>query len=338
MALIKAKQLANEVVKTDGSVAMAANLAMGSNRITGMADPVGTTDAANKQYVDNAINGLKWKQSCLAATTGNITLSGAQTIDGVSVVAGNRVLVKNQTDPTQNGIYDAAAGAWTRSADADTGTELEQAAVFVQQGSTQSDTMWVQTADPVTIGATPITWVQFSSAGSLVAGAGLDLTGNTLSVNQGDGISLTTPTADAVNVNAAAIAGNGLQDDGSNNLRVLAANGSVSVSGSGVQAAVPSTSNKNQTPSVTAGDEQTTGLTIASTPAAGSYVRVSVNGIGYRLGNGVKTLDCYFSADGGTTPRAFSAIVAGDTLYWNGVISGFNLAASDSVDMEYVVA
>ena len=100
----------------------------------------------------------------------------------------------------------------------------------------------------------------------------------------------------------------------------------------------PTSSNKDQSPAVTAGDEQTTALTITSTPAGNSYVGVGVNGVNYRLGDAVKTKDCYFSVDGGVTARAIAAIAAGDTLYWNGVISGFNLAAADSVDMDYNVA
>lgn len=101
---------------------------------------------------------------------------------------------------------------------------------------------------------------------------------------------------------------------------------------------VPTTANKNQSPAAGTGNEQTTGLTIAATPSGASYVRVSVNGVGYILGDASKTtpVECYYSADGGTTPRAISAIVSGDTLYWNGTIAGFNLATTDSVDMEYV--
>jgi hypothetical protein len=108
-------------------------------------------------------------------------------------------------------------------------------------------------------------------------------------------------------------------------------------SGGGGGGSTPVSANKAQAPLATTGDNQTTGLTITLTPAGGSYVRISVNGLGQVLGDGVKTEDCYFSSDGGTTAKAIASIAAGDTLYWNGVIAGFNLATTDLVDMEYNV-
>ena len=100
---------------------------------------------------------------------------------------------------------------------------------------------------------------------------------------------------------------------------------------------IPSTADKNLSPQATSGDGATTGLTISIAPIPGSYVGVRINGIGYIVGDGVTTMDCYFSADGGATARAFSAIQAGDTLYWNGVIAGFDLFPSFRVDLDYLV-
>lgn len=174
-------------VNTAGDT-MTGNLAMGGNSITGLAEPVNAQDAATKNYVDSTAAGLTWKTAVLAATTANITLSGTQTIDGVALVAGNRVLVKNQTDQTENGIYVVAAGAWSRSTDADSGAELDSAAVFVQTGTANADTGWVQTTSNVTIGTSNIVWVQFSGSSTYVAGVGLTLTGNTFDVNLGAGI------------------------------------------------------------------------------------------------------------------------------------------------------
>ena len=155
----------------------------GGYKLTNLADPVSDQDAATKYYVDSVAQGLDVKASVVAATTANITLSGAQTIDGVSVVAGNRVLVKNQTNATQNGIYVAASGAWARSSDADTWAELVSAYVFVEQGSTYADTGWVCTVNAGgTLGTDPVTWSQFSGAGTYVAGTGLTLSGNTFSI------------------------------------------------------------------------------------------------------------------------------------------------------------
>lgn len=163
--------------------ATSADFSMNGYKITNLADPTNDQDAATKYYVDTVAQGLDVKASVLAATTANITLSGAQTIDGVSVVAGDRVLVKNQTTQADNGIYVAASGAWARSADANTWDELVSAYTFVEQGSTYADTGWVCTINKGgTLGTTPITWSQFSGAGTYLAGTGLTLTGNTFSI------------------------------------------------------------------------------------------------------------------------------------------------------------
>jgi hypothetical protein len=167
--------------------------------------PVNGQDAVNKNYVDNISTGIAWKNPCRLATTANITLSASQFIDGVSAVAGDRVLVKNQTTATQNGIYVCAAGAWTRATDADAGTELVSAAAMISEGSTQADTSWVCTTNaPITIGSTNITFVQFGGGATYTAGAGLTQTGNTFDVVAGD-TSLTV-AADSIIVNTAVIA------------------------------------------------------------------------------------------------------------------------------------
>lgn len=137
------------------------------------------TDLVN--YIAGQITGIDAKESVRAATTANITLSGTQTIDGVSVVATDRVLVKNQTSDFQNGIYVVNAGAWTRAEDMDSWDEVPSGFVFVEEGATLADTGWVATADAGgTLGTTGIPWVQFSSAGSYTAdGQGIELNGST---------------------------------------------------------------------------------------------------------------------------------------------------------------
>jgi len=121
-----------------------------------------TTQAVNNEIIAR-LAGLAWKAPVTCATTANITLSGEQTIDGVATSA-MRVLVKNQSTASQNGIYISAAGAWARSSDADTGTEIHGAVVTVQEGTSNENTTWVQTSDGVTIGVTSIVWSQLGTS------------------------------------------------------------------------------------------------------------------------------------------------------------------------------
>jgi hypothetical protein len=179
-----------------------AALAMNSQKITGLADPTAAQDAATKAYVDGVAQGLDAKISVRAATTADITLSGTQTIDGVAVIAGDRVLVKNQATNTQNGIYVVAAGAWSRATDADTWNELIAAFTFVEEGTANADTGWVSTVNAGgTIGSTAVAFVQFSSAGAYTAGTGMVSSGNTFNV-QGTANRISV-TADNVDIDAA---------------------------------------------------------------------------------------------------------------------------------------
>jgi hypothetical protein len=146
-------------------------------------DPSSANGLVRKSYVDNLLNGLKWKNPVRAASTGNLTLSGAQTVDGVSLIAGDRLLAKDQTDPKENGIYVVAAGAYTRAIDADAGSELVSAAVFASEGTVNADKGFTCSTDaPITIGVTNISFIQFTSAGSYTAGNGINITSSTISV------------------------------------------------------------------------------------------------------------------------------------------------------------
>lgn len=169
--------------RLDQMAAPTAAVSMNSQKITSLSDPTSATDAATKQYVDNVAQGLDAKQSVRVATTANITLLGLLTIDGVTVSDGDRVLVKNQTASQNNGIYVAASGGWSRAADMDAWSEVPNAFVFVEAGTSQADTSWVVSSNAGgTLGTDAITWFQFGSAASYAAGNGLSLTGNTFAV------------------------------------------------------------------------------------------------------------------------------------------------------------
>jgi hypothetical protein len=179
-AFVKSVPLSDFAVPT-------ADVSLNNFKITNLADPVATTDAATKSYVDSVAQGLDVKQSVIATTTGNISLSGLATQAGgdwaSSLTVGSRVLVKNQTASAENGIYVAASGSWARSSDANTWEKLVSAFAFVEDGVTEADTGWVCTVNQGgTLGTTPVTWAQFSGAGTYEAGTGLTLTGGTFSI------------------------------------------------------------------------------------------------------------------------------------------------------------
>lgn len=151
---------------------------LNNNRLINLADGTAATDAVTLQQLQAAIRGLSWKDEVQVATTTNGALATAyangQTIDGVTLATNMRILIKNQTTQTENGIYTVnASGAPTRAVDADSSAELESATVFVVAGTTNQNTAWTQTTDNPTIGTNNITFVQFGGGSSITAGNGL---------------------------------------------------------------------------------------------------------------------------------------------------------------------
>ena len=166
------------------------DLAMGGNKITGLADPTIASGAATKSYVDAARSGLDVKASVRVASTAAISgfpdLSSAPTIDGITLQDGDRVLIKDESSASNNGIWvwNNLGSVFSRATDFDTNTEVTAGAfTFVEEGSTHADSGWVVTTnDDITVGTTGITWSQFSGAGQITAGDGVQKSGNTLSV------------------------------------------------------------------------------------------------------------------------------------------------------------
>lgn len=143
----------------DGSVALTGAMNAGAQRITNLGAPVADTDAA--RLAD--LHAIPWKEKVVVATTGNIALSGTQTIDGIAVIAGDRVLVRAQTLGENNGIYIVAAGAWSRAADADSASELRAAVVTVEKGTVNADKRFALSTDNITLGTTPQVWVDIGT-------------------------------------------------------------------------------------------------------------------------------------------------------------------------------
>lgn len=168
----------------------------GGATVKGVPTPSASTDAANKAYVDNTIAGLSWKDDVRVATTANGTLATAyangQTVDGISLVTGDRILLKNQTSGSENGIYTVnASGAPTRATDADASAEILGMICQVNEGTTLHDTIWLLTTNaPITIGSTSLAFQQFNGT-SYTAGNGINISGAVVSAVADAGIVVT---------------------------------------------------------------------------------------------------------------------------------------------------
>jgi len=190
------------------TIAGSQSIDMGGNRVTNLDEPTQASDAATKNYVDAVKTGLDIKDSVRAATTGNITISTAlnngDTLDGVTLVDGDRVLVKDQTDASQNGIY-VVGSTPARATDFDSSAEVTGGAfTFVEEGTANADNGYVVTTNgTITVDSSDIEFAQFSGAGQITAGNALTKTGNTLDVAVDD--SSIEVSGDALQVKALGI-------------------------------------------------------------------------------------------------------------------------------------
>lgn len=178
-----------------------------SNGNISISNPTNASHAATKQYVDNIATGLNIKASVKASTTANITLSGAQTVDGISCVANDRVLVKNQAVPSQNGVYIVSASTWTRATDYATGSNAASTFMFIEQGSTLGETGWVCTNDTgsAVVGTNSLAYTQFTGGASYTAGDGLTQVGNAFNVVAADASIIVNADNIAVRTDASTI-------------------------------------------------------------------------------------------------------------------------------------
>lgn len=196
-----------------------------NQRMVNLGTPTLPTDAVTKEYVDSYVNGMSVKQSVSAGTTGPVTLATGvvvgSVIDGITLVAGDRVLVKNQTDPIENGVYVVSSGglAPVRSADFAVGMDVSGSYIFVEAGTLNRSNAWIVVGSTVLVGTDPISLFQFTSTGDIVAGDAMIKTGNRLDV-VADGVSLEV-SGDALRI-ASGAAGTGLSGGGGAALSVNA--------------------------------------------------------------------------------------------------------------------
>jgi hypothetical protein len=287
---------ANFIFRT-GTTAFNADQSMGGNKLTSVATPIAGTDAANKNYVDAAVNGLDWKASVRAATTAAGTLASSfengDVIDGVTLATGDRILLKNQASGSENGIYTVnASGAPTRATDADASAEVTAGmAVFVSEGTTNGNTQWsLSTDDPITLGSTALVFTQIGSSTSYTASLGIQIVGNDIrpvygstsnTICQGNDSRLSDARTP---VGTALTAGQLYVGSGSNLAAAVALSGDVSsVSNTGAVTLNPATIMKlanhivRETPSGTINGSNVT-FTLANTPISGTEM-IFLNGI-----------------------------------------------------------
>ena len=206
--------------RLDQMTAPTGSVSFNSQNITNVADPVNAQDAATKGFVEATSQGLNVKNSCVAATTGNITISTAlnngDTLDGVTLADGNRVLVKDQSTASQNGIY-VVGSSPARADDLAAGSNAAGMFTFVEKGTVNEDNGFVCTSDSgsAVVGTNNLTFAQFSGAGQITAGDGLDKSGNTLSIDlKANGGLVIESTEIAVDLAASSITGTLAVGDG----------------------------------------------------------------------------------------------------------------------------
>jgi len=171
--------------RLDQMAAPTADLGIGGFKLTNVADGTNASDAATYGQLMAAVNGTDWKASVRVLAAANVALTGLQTIDGVTLVANDRIALVGQTTASQNGIYVAQSGAWARATDADDAPEITaNMAFFVEEGTTYADTQWrLTTNNPITIGTTSLAFAQIGAGSTYTNGTGLSLAGNVFSID-----------------------------------------------------------------------------------------------------------------------------------------------------------
>jgi hypothetical protein len=386
MAFIKGKQLADSTVTSAKLKLDSGTYDFSQGAVLQASSPSNGSDVATKTYVDSlstsSAAGLDFKESVFVATTGNLSATysggvltgaaaGAISVDGESPIAGQRILVKDQTTASHNGIYTVTlvgdgsnAFTLTRAADADSSSDLTTGAfIFVEAGSDNQNKSFVLQANgdgsSPTLDTDDLTFIQFSGAGQITVGQGLSKDVDQINLNfiglstKMNGsvaylqdylvmIDAGTGTAEKLTIgnflSNALNTNSGLETlSGSTGKLTVKAGAGISLDSNGVNAALPQVDSGSPL-ATAASDGDSTGITISATPAGDSHVRVTVNGVGIKLGDGATTgCDAYFD-DGASGARSIADIASGDELLWNGDINGegsYELETSDIVEIFY---
>lgn len=291
---------------------------MNSQRVLNVADPSSATDAANKQYVDNYITGLSWKDEARVASTTNGTLASAyangSSVDGVSLVTGDRILLKDQTTQTENGIYTVnASGAPTRAVDANTSAKLNNATVLVTAGTANVNKAYTQTTANPTLGSSNVVFVQFGGGGVYAAGNGLTgtttfsvLNSNSTITVSGSGIEVALTFNGGLQVSS----GLGLKLDTNPGLQLGAGGLSVKLNGSTLTLGASGLS--VTTPSIGGAADCTAGTTTTITHSLGTKdLIVQIQGKGVNAGILVDA-DVAFTTTSAFTVTFPTSVSAGD--------------------------
>ncbi len=321
-------------------IIVTSNFDMNTHKIINVVDPQNPQDVATKKYVDDNREGLIVKDACRAKTNGLIELldysydsgndkwigiatSPNPIFDGVTLLDQERVLFTDADvlDKPGNGLwlYDAGVDEFIRPLDFDGNPNGEVKGgdfTFIQEGTLFSDSGWVLTTNgTIVLGTTSLDWAQFSGAGQVIAGDGLDKDGNILDVIPGFGMTIDNDS-----------------------VTILPDGDSVSVSASGLKAStLYRQMNENINTAFTISiDNEPTGITLAFTPAGDSDIEVYINGISYSISyTSISESVFYFSADSGATVLSRASLVAGSELIFNYSIAQFNLGLTDVISLTY---